>query len=431
VSPSKTIPLSAVTTKIGSGATPTGGAEAYKQTGITLIRSLNVYDLVFQREGLAFIDDDQAYGLRNVIVEPDDVLLNITGASVARCCVVPRSILPARVNQHVAIVRTDKGKADPRFVCYCLVSPRYKDELLGIAQGGATREALTKEKIQDFQIPNVPLTTQRKIASILSAYDDLIENNTRRIAILEEMAQAIYREWFVNFRFPGHENVKLVESPLGKIPEGWEAKQLGNIADLRLGKMLDAKKNKGDLMPYLANVNVRWGEFDLQSLREMRFEADEREKYGLRFGDIVMCEGGEPGRCAIWTEQVPNMMIQKAIHRIRSLEEVDFRYLYFNLLYKGRTGHLESLFTGSTIKHLPGEKLKTVMVEVPTRILMNTFSELVEPMTAQVSAFTTRNENLCTTRDLLLPKLISGKLDVEDLDIDTGLTAEELEEATA
>ena len=245
MSANNTIRLEEITTKIGSGATPRGGAEAYKETGITLIRSLNVYDSVFHRDGLAFIDDDQANELRNVIVEPDDVLLNITGASVARCCMVPPSVLPARVNQHVAIVRADRAKADPRFVCYCLVSPRYKDELLSIAQGGATREALTKEKIQNFEIPDVPLLTQRKIASILSAYDDLIENNTRRIAILEEMAQAIYREWLVNFRFPGNENVKPVDSPLGQIPAGWEVKKLGDDIELPYGKALKAADRKG------------------------------------------------------------------------------------------------------------------------------------------------------------------------------------------
>jgi type I restriction enzyme S subunit len=191
---------------------------------------------------------------------------------------------------------------------------------------------------------------------VLSAYDDLIENNTRRIAILEEMAQAIYREWFVNFRFPGHENAKLVDKEQD-LPHGWQRKTLPDLADLRLGKMLDAKKNNGDLMPYLANINVRWGAFDLQSLREMKYEADELETYGLRYGDIVMCEGGEPGRCAIWTGQVPNMKLQKAIHRIRSRGDVGFRYLYYNLLHKAQAGYLESLFTGATIKHLPREKL--------------------------------------------------------------------------
>ena len=180
-------------------------------------------------------------------------------------------------------------------------------------------------------------------------------------------------------------------------------------------------------MPYLANVNVRWGMFDLQNLREMKFEADELETYGLRYGDIVMCEGGEPGRCAIWTDQVPNMMLQKAIHRIRSKDEVNFRYLYYNLLDKARAGHLESLFTGSTIKHLPGEKLKTVKVEVPTNKLMDLFSKTVEPMACQVEVLTKRNQNLRATRDLLLPKLISGQLDVEELDIDLGLTSDELQ----
>ena len=97
----------------------------------------------------------------------------------------------------------------------------------------------------------------------------------------------------------------------------WPMKHLNTVATFRLGKMLDEKKNKGELMPYLANINVRWGEFELTDLREMRFEDHELKTFGLTFGDIVMCEGGEPGRCAIWKEQLPGTMIQKAIHRIR------------------------------------------------------------------------------------------------------------------
>lgn len=184
-------------------------------------------------------------------------------------------------------------------------------------------------------------------------------------------------------------------------------------------------------MPYLANVNVRWGMFDLQNLREMKFEADELETYGLKYGDIVMCEGGEPGRCAIWTDQVPNMMLQKAIHRIRSKGDVNFRYLYYSLLDRALTGKLEALFTGSTIKHLPGEKLKTVKVEVPTKELMDLFAKTVEPMACQVEFLNKKKENLRKTRDLLLPKLISGQLDVEELDIDLGLNAEELQETVS
>ena len=197
--------LKKITTKIGSGATPRGGKNSYKTEGITLIRSLNVYDFEFSYKGLAFITEGQASETRlaRVIVEPKDILLNITGASVARCCMVPEHLLPARVNQHVSLVRVDLTRADSYYVLYCINSPAYKHQLLTMAQGGTTREALTKEIIGNFEIPFPPLPAQRKIAAVLSTYDDLIENNTRRIKILEEMASTIYREWFVEFRFPG------------------------------------------------------------------------------------------------------------------------------------------------------------------------------------------------------------------------------------
>ena len=147
----------------------------------------------------------------------------------------------------------------------------------------------------------------------------------------------------------------------------WPTQKLETVADFCLGKMLDQKKNRGEPLPYLANVNVRWGEFDLADLREMRFEQHELDRYGLKYGDIVMCEGGEPGRCAIWKEQRSSMMIQKALHRIRPHDCLRPEFLYYFFLHKGRTGHLASLFTGSTIKHLPREKLALVEVPVPPR----------------------------------------------------------------
>lgn len=145
----------------------------------------------------------------------------------------------------------------------------------------------------------------------------------------------------------------------------WEIQKLETVADFCLGKMLDQKKNRGEPLPYLANINVRWGEFDLTDLREMRFEQHELDRYGLKYGDIVMCEGGEPGRCAIWKNHNSAMMIQKALHRIRPFSCLRPEFLFYFFLYKGRTGHLSSLFTGSTIKHLPREKLALVEVPVP------------------------------------------------------------------
>ena len=146
----------------------------------------------------------------------------------------------------------------------------------------------------------------------------------------------------------------------------WGKVKLGDITDSCLGKMLDQQKNRGEFQPYLANANVRWGAFDLEDLPQMRFEENEQERYGLRYGDLVVCEGGEPGRCAIWKEQVPNMKIQKALHRVRVHDGLDYRYLYYWFLWAGRRGALDQYFTGATIKHMPGQKLKEVVIDKPS-----------------------------------------------------------------
>lgn len=146
-------------TKIGSGATPRGGKENYKREGISLIRSLNVYNGRFEYKDLAFIDGEQAGALNNVIVEENDVLFTITGASVARSCVVPKDVLPARVNQHVAILRVEKEKLNSVFLNYTLINLNYQTLLIKLArQNGATREALTKEDLELLKIPLPPLS---------------------------------------------------------------------------------------------------------------------------------------------------------------------------------------------------------------------------------------------------------------------------------
>lgn len=148
----------------------------------------------------------------------------------------------------------------------------------------------------------------------------------------------------------------------------WIAKTLSEIADFELGKMLDEKKNRGELLPYLANINVRWGEFGLTELREMKFSFNEIDRYGLKHGDIVMCEGGEPGRCAIWKGAVPQMMFQKALHRIRARKGMDYRFLYYTFLFLGRRSGFTPLLTGATIKHLPKEKLAKLEISFPARL---------------------------------------------------------------
>ena len=164
--------LSKLTLKIGSGATPRGGRESYVNEGIALIRSMNVYDGKFIFKDLAYLTNVQAEKLNNVIVESDDVLLNITGASVSRCCIVPQNILPARVNQHVSIIRCKKYLLSPIFLNQLLITSEFKSLLLKIGESsGATRQAITKNQIEELYIPLPPLSLQNEFADFVAQVD--------------------------------------------------------------------------------------------------------------------------------------------------------------------------------------------------------------------------------------------------------------------
>lgn len=169
--------LKRITSKIGSGATPTGGKTAYKESGISLIRSMNVYDFSFKWKDLAFIDEVQAAKLNNVEVKSKDVLFNITGASVCRCSIVPDELLPARVNQHVAIIRAKENELNPVFLNHLLVSDKVKRNLLGIgAGGGAVMEAITKDQLENLEIILPPIEIQNKFEVNWSKIYKMIKN---------------------------------------------------------------------------------------------------------------------------------------------------------------------------------------------------------------------------------------------------------------
>lgn len=154
-----------ITSKIGSGSTPKGGNKSYKTEGISFIRSMNVHNIKFNYKDLAFIDEKQSKSLENVKVEIEDILLNITGASVARCCLVPENILPARVNQHVSIIRCKKDIVNPVFLCYQFTSKEYQELLWSIARSnGATREAITKQQEENLKVIIPPIELQNKFA---------------------------------------------------------------------------------------------------------------------------------------------------------------------------------------------------------------------------------------------------------------------------
>jgi len=214
--------LKELTTKIGSGATPRGGQESYKSEGISLVRSMNVHDWEFRERNLAFIDEKQAKELDGVTLEEEDVLLNITGASVARCCVIPKEFLPARVNQHVSIIRPKKEILDARFLNLLLTSKPYKDQLLFTGEQGATRQAITKTQIESFRISIPTLKTQQTIVRQLDALraetQKLEAVYEKKIEDLEELKKSILQKAFAGeLRSPeGAEYDSEAATPLAK-----------------------------------------------------------------------------------------------------------------------------------------------------------------------------------------------------------------------
>ncbi|ATX77065.1 restriction endonuclease subunit S [Reinekea forsetii] len=235
-----------LTTKIGSGATPKGGEKAYKESGISLIRSLNVHDCRFKFKRLAFIDDDQAYALKNVVVKTGDILLNITGASIARSCIVPDEYLPARVNQHVAILRV-KENIDNGFLNYLVVSPKFKANLLWQGAGGATRQALTKTMIEQLDIPLPLISEQKRIVEKLDALITLIDTAIEHLQESVKLADALYASQLSNVFSLGHEQ--------------WPSMELHQVAKVARGKSKHRPRNDKSLFggdyPFIQTGDVR------------------------------------------------------------------------------------------------------------------------------------------------------------------------------
>ncbi len=193
----------------------------------------------------------------------------------------------------------------------------------------------------------------------------------------------------------------------------WPISRLDQLADTCLGKMLDKQKNRGIPQPYLRNSNVRWGTFDLSDLREMRFEPDEVERYSVKLGDLVVCEGGEPGRCAVWRHSEP-IFIQKALHRIRCGSSLMPTFLHYYLMFLAKSGRLAKHFTGTTIHHLPGRVLATLDVPHPPTSEQHAIVAAIEAhfsrLDAAVASLKRARANVERARASVLQAAVEGRL---------------------
>ena len=298
----------------------------------------------------------------------------------------------------------------PQFAYYFLQTMGFER-----LDAGASNPSLNRNHIHTIPVLWPPLPTQQRIAGILSAYDDLIENSQRRIKILEAMARALYREWFVRFRFPGHENHPRVPSPLGEIPQGWEVRTLAELCS----RMESGGTPKRSNPEYWEDGNIDWyktGElwdgflFDSQEKITARGQSESTARL-FEQGTIVMAIYGSPtvGRLGILTHQAS--CNQAALGLVANKALISQCYLYF-VLFSLRA-HFNSLAQGAAQQNISKEKVASALAIMPTREFVELFDSNIEPVFTQIQTLQRKVNNLHRTRYLLLPRLLSGQIDVE------------------
>lgn len=416
--------------KIGSGATPKGGNSVYLDHGeISLIRSQNIYNEGFKSDGLVYITPEAAQKLKNVIIEPNDVLINITGDSVARVCLAPNEFLPARVNQHVAILRVDPEEFDHRYLRYFLTSTKMQNYLLTIASTGGTRNALTKSMLESLEVSKPSLDVQKRIGNVLENFESKIKLNSRTNQTLEQMAQAIFKSWFVDFdpvkaKMNGEQPEgmdaataslfpeKLVESELGLIPEGWDIATIKDFGSVVCGKT-PSKKNAdfydGDV-PFIKIPDTH-GKVFITETTDTLTQAGDESQPKKRIPENSICVS-----CIATVGQV--FITTKPSHtnqQINSVVPNDANALFYLLFkFKGLNKHFHDLASGgSATLNMNTSTFSKVALVRPTADVLKAFHKTVGGLMDKMLVNQLENATLSELRDTLLPKLLSGEIELE------------------
>ncbi|HSH81689.1 MAG TPA: restriction endonuclease subunit S, partial [Herpetosiphonaceae bacterium] len=293
-------------------------------------------------------------------LQPHDIVFETAGGSkdspTGRCVyiapsIMQRATLPLTCASFSRFIRIDPSKADPRFVFWYLqylYSSGYIRQYHTQHTGVARFQFTVFSENEPLYLP--PLATQRKIASILSAYDDLIENNTRRIAILEEMAQALCREWFVYFRFPGHEQVRMVESEMGAVPEGWEVKRLSSLVETQYGYTESA--SEAEIGPkYVRGMDINKASYIVwDTVPYCPISSSDYDKYKLAVGDVLVIRMADPGKVGMIEKDIDAVFASYLIRLKRASPLISPFYLFYFLLSERYQSYISGASTGTTRK---------------------------------------------------------------------------------
>lgn len=345
--------------KVGSGLTPLGGEMAYKKNGVPLIRSQNVHLNRFAYYGLVYISPEQDSSMKNSRVEAGDVLLNITGASIGRVCVVPSSLCPANVNQHVCIIRSD-GTFDPSFLAFYISSPQFQ-HFIGSSQSGATRQALTKEMIEDFPVPLLPRDEQHRIVQLLKSvsYSTLLQEELERQ--YKSLSHSIFFELFGD----PHSN-----------PKGWSRRPLCELGNLDRGRSRHRPRNAAHLYggpyPFIQTGDVANSGGYIRHFDQTYSEAGLAQSKLWPAGTLCITIAANIGKTAILTFPAcfPDSIVGFSPHKGTCIE-------YIRCWLEIVQEELERTAPESAQKNINLERLNELTVPTPPMELQLRFAEIV------------------------------------------------------
>jgi type I restriction enzyme, S subunit len=343
---------------------------------------------------------------RRVTPQANDVVFTYE-ATLHRYALIPEGFRGC-LGRRIALVRPDPSQVDSRYLLYFFLSDGWRMVIEGNVISGATVDRIPLEKFPSFPAALPILTVQRKVADILSAYDDLIENNRRRMVLLEEAARQLYREWFVRLRFPGHEHTRITYG----VPVGWERVYLGDVVDTQYGYTETATEEMVG-PKFLRGTDINKTQFiDWSTVPYCPIEDNLKRKYQLQVNDIVIIRMADPGKVAIVERDIEAVFASYLIRLLRNDPRLTPYYLFYVLSGDEYQGFVSGVSTGSTRKTANARLLVDFHLVLPSAALLNSFEDAVRPLRQQITTLLVQNEKLRAARDLLLPRLMSGKIAV-------------------